>query len=42
VFYERGVEAPLQKLLNLHPDIKTLAFPIGETELKDMLLSAKV
>jgi len=37
VFYDRGVEAPLQKLLNQYPNINTLAFPIVEEKLKETL-----
>ena len=40
VFYERGVEAPLQKLLNLHPEINTLAFPVDEDKLRNILQPA--
>lgn len=40
VFYDRGVEEPLKKLLNLYPDINTLAFPIEEEKLRDVLQPA--
>ena len=34
VFYDQGVEVPLQKLLNRYPKIHTLTFPIAEDKLK--------
>lgn len=34
VFYDQGVEVPLQKLLNRYPQIHTLTFPIAEDSLK--------
>lgn len=40
VFYDRGVEGPLKKLLNVYPDINILVFPIEEEKLRDILQPA--
>ena len=40
VFYDRGVEEQLKKLLNVYPDINILAFPIEEEKLRDILQPA--
>lgn len=37
VFYDRGVETPLQRLLNVYPDIVTVPFPVDEQKLREVL-----